>query len=378
MAYRRLKNQSGMTLMEVLIGNSLLIVVIFASLTVFKEIMASQSGAENYLNLVITRNRLMSQILDKRTWEPTSTAAENTAIKCLSDQDQSNAALRDCTGVTDGEINLYSLDGTVAFPFKTQSGTIGMDMNGVLCNHFVAPPASGHRTCPIGLSIALTAICDSAAPNCINPPFLIKARHTWNSLVEDASLRMSAFDFDIVSAGFVCPAQPANVALTDNPPVETSVSSVDGVTALPDVGSWAQTDPVLLPCRTVSIQFQFIQGNVSAIANNTTTVCLVDDGTGTCTHSIRYIRLADGTFTYDLQANGVTVANRPTWMALAGTEIFEFQVVNGLVKMCVSTRCLNLYELKLDAPFRLRVAPAVAPAAASPVVGAISISTQSL
>lgn len=366
-----------MTLIEVLIGNMLLVVVIFASLNVFKDVVKSQSGSENQLNLIVTRNRLLSQILDGRTWEMSAAAAENTALGCMVDQDHSSLSDRNCKSVANASVNLYALDNQLAFALQ-QPG-FGLNSNGVVCSSYVAAPAAGDRLCPVGVSVSMTALCDAGPATCFNPPFLVSARHAWNGDSAEPKMRVDAFDFDVITTGFYCPAQSDTVAWVGNANITVNGASVDGINNGAQVGSYAQTDPLLLPCRQLYLGFTINTGNYSvAQVNNTTTICLADEGLGTCGFSFALRRLADGSFTYDLLQDAAVVASKPSWMTLTGNESYEIQVTNGLVKFCIDSRCLTLFEAKLEGPFRIRAYPAWSTAVGQPIVENLLITSESL
>ncbi len=350
-----MKNNRGMTLIEALIGNALLIIVIFSSLSVFKDVVGAHVGSESYLNLIVTRNRLISHILDTRTWEHTVTATENTALSCLKNLDNPDATTRDCKSVVNQKINLYSLDEEVAFP--TKDATIGIGKAGPICNSFNAASGSGDANCPLGIDLTMTALCEAGSPTCYNPPMLFQAQFILNGDSTTPNINTQPFNFSVINTGSYCPTQNPAVGLVGDAEITATSTSVTGMTVASQVGHYAQSDP-MFPCRQSIVSFTINSSNYSNVAGNQTTVCLADEGLGTCGFSFVHKRSPAGVLSYDLVQNGVTVATKPTWMNMSGSESYELEVFNGMVKFCVDLRCLYFFENKLEGPFRVRVYPA--------------------
>lgn len=351
-----MRANQGMTLIEALIGNLLVAVVIFGSLFLFKEVVRTQANSESALSLAVTRNRLISHLLDARTWEATVAAAENSAFSCLQKQDEVSIANRDCAGVANAKINLYSIDNQKVFELKNSQ--IGINNTGGLCTSFQALPAAGDPNCPLGISLDAEAQCDSSLPNCLNPPFLFKVQFFYNGGPDKLPLNMAPFNFNFYGVGLYCPPQAPNVGWVGNGSITANPSQVFGITLASQVGQFANTTPYILPCRRVTLDFAIVSGNYDhSHANNSTRVCIVDAADGTCGYSFVHKLMPDGSYSYDLLEGAAVVATKPSWVNLNGDENFDFEVTNGLVKFCLNSQCLHLFEKKLEGPFLLRAYP---------------------
>ncbi len=351
-----LKNQRGMSLIEALVGNALLIMVIFASLSIFKDVVGAHVGSESFINYIVARNRLISNILDARGWNSTISAAENVGLACLLNQDQADPADRNCKTVTGATINIYSLDDEKIFPL--QDLTAGISRTGVVCTGFAASPAAPNADCPMGMTMKVDAQCDPAVANCGNAPMHFAATFAANGDPKSTPRNTTAFNFEVIASGLYCPVQNSSVELESDGTTVATDESVNGVTAA-QVGHYARSKATILPCRRAMVDFTINSFNYSPVAGNTTTACLTDEFTGTCLYSLVHSRQADGSFSFKLQENGVDVVTKPTWMTLMGGESFQFDIVNGMVKFCVDLRCIHFFENKLEGPFRVRFYPAI-------------------
>lgn len=375
-----IRGQAGLTLIEAVIGNTLLVIVIFASLSVYRESMEAQQGSTRNLNIAIARNSFISLLNDPMTWPTTVDAAENTALDCLRNQNNPATAARDCRAVQNRTFGVYALDATRTY--DTNNPNFGFDMNGAPCSTFQAPPATGDGTCPVGVNLKLSAQC-AAADDCMNPVFLAEGTFTFNGIPSQTRVSMGLMDFAMRIGGIGCPTPNSGIKFTGgtvipDPPTPGFGTSVAGLQLPAEAGQTSNTSPALFPCRHLLISFNFNPTNYSAYAGNQTEVCLREDADPSCRFSILHRRLADGSFTYDIAQNGTVLSQKPTWVTLTGTEQFQFEIINGLVKFCLDSQCLFFYPDKLSGPFNVLVRPAESPTSGTSVVDALAISQDNL
>ncbi len=362
-----MNNSRGMSLIETVVGIALLGIVSFLSLSTYQVIVRSQILSEKNLNVVLARNLLISYILDRRTWSPTVSASENLSLSCMYAQDQVAIGSRNCKATLPGPINLYAINNQVVFAL--QQSNVGLDMNGQLCNSFQASPGSGNASCPIGINFSITPQCDQMLASCFNPPYLIQGQFTRNGGDSSQVLNLAPYNFSILESGFYCPQQVPTVALTGDPSIVVNPTQVFGITNPTQLGHFASTNPLILPCRSIVIDFKIDTENYdNTQANNQTNICLADESLARCGIAFVHKVLPDGSYSFDLMEDATLVATKPTWMNLSGTETFEFNITNGLVKFCVDSHCLHLFEQKLEGPSRLRLYPGWVSAPGLPIV----------
>ena len=274
----------------------------------------------------------------------------------MHNQDQVSVASRNCNTNVPGPINLYSINNQIVFGL--QQANVGFDMNGQLCNLFEAQPSAGNANCPIGIGFTVTPQCDPNLPNCFNPLYLIQGKFTRNGGDSSRVLNLSPYNFSILESGFYCPPQDPSVALTGDSEIDVNTTQVIGKFDPIQDGHFATTDPLILPCRSVTFNFVINAANYSLTkANNKTIICLTDESVGSCGITFVSKVLPDGTYSFDLMEGTNLVATKPSWMNLTGAENFEIKISNGLVKFSVDAHCLHIFEQKLEGPSRLRLNP---------------------
>lgn len=373
-----ISKQSGMTLVEALVANVILIVAIYASLTIFNDMISSQVFLERGLNFVVARNRVVSHLLDEKTWTQTVAAAENTAFSCLVGQDQSADPARDCTGVTDAKFNVYALDATQVF--NSQNPNFGFSNTGANCATFQTPPATGDGSCPLGANLTVTAECPTPAITCANPTLRFSTQFTYNPGDTRHPLNIGPFAFTYVASGLFCPNQAAVAGWVGDGQIIASASAVDGKTSAAQDGHFATTTPGLLPCRIIGAEFVIVTAAYDgAHVGNQTMVCLADDASGNCLMTFIHKPVAAGGYTYELRDDtNAVIATPPAWLTLNGSEAFKFDITNGLVKFCVDSHCLHIFEKKLDVPFRLKAEPAYTTGPGTAVIDSLSLTIDEL
>lgn len=364
------KLSPGFTIIEALAGMAILLITFLASLAVFNMVANGQSANEASLGFVSARNQLVSLLIDDTSWQNMIDApgsVDNPKFNCLLKQNSVAAGERDCFGQTDPLViynikgDKYVMNGINAYDFRV--ATQGFSQKGLACNTFVAPPAAGDPLCPYQMVVTWSAVCE-ASP-CTNPPIVFRGLTTFNGGPNQPIPNTRNLNFQLIKSVLYCP--PPIVApgghVTGDPNVD--VSAIDRVrsTTFADVpfAETGMTDIVMAPCRRVSVQFQEDMNTVfTANANNTSSVYIRNESTGTDVFEFR--RLGNGAgYDYQLYADGAVVVNtKPTWQIISNASVFKFDIINGLVRFCVDERCTHYFSRKLDFPFRFVYKPASA------------------
>lgn len=371
-----IKSNSGMTLTEALVANVILIVAIYAVMTIFNDTIGSQIFLERGLNFVVARNRIVSHLLDAKTWDPTINASENTMFQCLQNQNLSATGPRNCAGITDAPFNVHALDGTMVF--NTLNANFGFTNLGANCTTFQAPPAVGNGTCPLGATVKVTAQCDPADTNCTNPSFLFTSQFLYNSSDTRYPLNIQPFNFSYVGSGLFCPNQATPIDLAGDGQISATSTTVFGKSMATQDGHYASTQTPMLPCRNVGMDFVVTGPNYDpAKVGNQTTVCIADATTGACIITFVHKLLVSG-MAYELRDGATVVSTQPSWLTLTGNEQFRFEVINGLARFCVEGRCVHYFETKIVAPFRLQIEPGYVTVPGAAMVDGFSASVDEL
>jgi prepilin-type N-terminal cleavage/methylation domain-containing protein len=354
-------NKQGFTLVESLIGVVLLGILMTSAMTIMSDLSLWQKRVELSFDYSSLRNQIVNQLIDYRAWSNTVKAPINTIYTCFLNQDHMAAADRDCTGQT-GTVNIFDLANTQVFDFKNAS--FGFTLKGEPCTTFSATAGAGNFNCPLRLNLTSEPMCDATLPTCENPLVKLTGQFVFNGAKEYANLRLSNLDFTLYKSNLYCPDQATPIGLLALNDVNIAGSQVTSTQSgkVTSIGI-AETDQKILPCRNVNITFNdFMPAAVLmpltlSDPENRSIVCLYNSLSNQCVYEFTRFNVA-GNYTYSLSYKGVVVANKPSWLTITSTSIFEFRISNGLVKFCVDDQCSHLFEGKLDFPFVLRVTPA--------------------
>ena len=195
-----LKDTRGMSLIETIVGATLLGITMFMAYSVFGSIFKAEATTKRSLSLIVARNNLVSHLLDAKTWINSTVATENTVLNCVAQQNQTDPVVRNCSGVTSAPINIYALDNTIAF--NLQRTNIGFDWFGQACDTYQTPPSDGNPHCPVGFSVVAIPQCAASLTTCLNPSFVFQAQFAVNAGQATNPMNMAAFNFKIYEAGF--------------------------------------------------------------------------------------------------------------------------------------------------------------------------------
>lgn len=361
------RNNSGLTIVESLVGLALLSIVMSSSLAIMKDIYIWQKRVEISLDYSSLRTQVMNQISDYRSWPNNVLAAGNTQLGCYKNQNTTTASDRNCSTLN-GAIDIYDYSNQKTYDF--QNASFGFSLTGEPCTTFNPVAGSGDPNCPLKINLTAKSLCANA--DCVNPLLKISGQFVYNGNKDYSNIRVSNMDFTVYKSNIYCPAQPTPIALNTFLTVNLIGANqvVSTVAGKNSSAGYAESSVNLVPCRNVSIKFNndlaaSVPGGLTlADAENTSNVCLYDPDSGKCVFTSEYTYDSVGSvYTYKLSydppsGTKSSVAQKPSWLTISGTSQAEFQVVNGLVKFCIDGQCLHYFEGKLDFPFKVRFQPA--------------------
>ncbi len=366
-----LGNKRGLTLVEALVGNILILIVLVSSLTIFKSILEGQKDVDAYLDYIVARNQIVNQIIDDRGWSYIVQSALNSStggggLSCYLLQDQQAVGSRDCRNsvAKNGQLlNIYNIRNELIYDF--QNAKTGLTPKGRACTTYAASGSgsSPDPNCALKLNLRATSVCP-AAGNCVNPPLQLVGDFEYNSGNNQKVPPLGILNFKFIKAGFYCPTQaPVTISNIGGATITAGkqvTSNQNTAFAPSDYGS---TNPSLMPCREVDINFLVDYpasapvGYSLSDAGNLSKVCLVETSTGVCFYEFR-LRYNGTNYIYELFYKGALQWTMPTWLALSPNSTqFEFLIQNGMVKFCVNGKCYHYFEQKLEFPFDVWFTP---------------------
>lgn len=159
-----IKNQKGLSLVEILIATSIVAVTTLTAVT-FNNLFFTRATDEiNQQSLLQIRNEINQILLDDEAFK--KTVDNNPALSCIKNKNS------ECRG-QGGQLALYDRHGNlyqfVASPGQASSGF--SSRNGV-CNNFSASP--GSLACPFQYTLTWQPICP-ASGKCSNPSMILSA-----------------------------------------------------------------------------------------------------------------------------------------------------------------------------------------------------------
>lgn len=360
-------NNSGLTIVESLVGFALLSIVMSSALAIMKDIYLWQKRVEISLDYSSLRTQVMNQIVDYRSWPNIVEASSNTQLSCFKNQNTSTSSDRNCSTLN-GAIDIYDYSNHKTYEF--QNANFGFSLTGDPCTTFNATAGAGDPNCPLKVNLTAKSLCSNV--DCVNPLLKVSGQFVYNGNKDYSNIRVSNMDFVVYKSNIYCPSQSLPISLNTFLTVNLVganqvVSTVLGKNISP---GYAESAVNIVPCRKVSIKFNndlaaSVPGGMAlSDAENVSKVCLYDSDSGKCVFSAEYSYDSVGAiYTYNLSydpPSGTknTVAQKPSWLTISGSNQMEFQVVNDLVKFCIDGQCLHYFEGKLDFPFKVRIHPA--------------------
>ncbi|MEN0057404.1 MAG: hypothetical protein AAGB31_01110 [Bdellovibrio sp.] len=362
---KNILNRKGVTLIESLVGVVLILGSIMGALGVLQLVSGGQKKNEDDLDYVAKRNQVISLLIDDTSWGKMVDEDENPEMGCLLKQDATSESERDCTGKTDS-LRLLNIKGELVYDFR--SAVVGFSRAGKDCDTYDGTPGGGNPVCPYRLDVRWEALCSSSP--CINPPIRFRGTHSFNSPLNQIVPNLEVLDFTVIKMGMFCPSTTVPnglVAGSQTTYVAPSQVMSDQNTKVNTIGI-ARSNQVMVPCRRINMSFVEDMPNAGDVSapyyaidpENNASVAIVNEGTNTAVYEFVRHNIG-GVNTYELRYNGVTVFNKPNWLTIDRSTLFQFKIVNGLVKFCIEERCYHYFPEKLDFPFRFSFRPAALP-----------------
>lgn len=153
------RNDSGLTLVESLVGIALLSIVMSSSLAIMKDILLWQKRVEISLDYSSLRTQVMNQVSDYRSWPNSVLATGNTQLACFKNQNTSVAADRNCSALN-GAIDIYDYSNVKTYDF--QNANFGFSLTGDSCTTFNPVAGSGDPNCPLKINLTAQSLCANA------------------------------------------------------------------------------------------------------------------------------------------------------------------------------------------------------------------------
>jgi hypothetical protein len=352
-------NQKGLSILEALITMFLILGVMIASLSLFKDPLVSQKNINIQTNFSLVRSNVLNLLRSTGAWNQTMLGANNAAyFSCIMLQGSATDSDRDCA-LTVQDLDIYDTKGTLIFNF--QNPGYGFKINGTPCDatsgpYIATPP--GNPLCPLRLDLKIQALC--AASPCENPNMRITGSFSYTTPTP-LPLNLDILQFVLLKSATFCPAQAAPTLIVQGADVSLTGSQVAatiaGKTAI--VGHVHYSN-LLLPCQTVQFNFNYGLGAWDLDADTVpdtegiASVCLIHPTLG----CLFEIQLDPSVPTFNILYQGAVVATKPATYTLASTSTLGFRIYNGRVQVCFDGICFFNFPQKLGAPFDVEYRPA--------------------
>ena len=350
-------NRKGASLIEALITMFMITAVIFASLSLFKDPIATQNQVDIQMNYLIARQNILNILRSPPAWNQTMLHSTNAAIfNCFLNQNSTTDANRDCP-LGSFNMNLYDVKGNPIY--LSQDATTGFAPDGTICaTPYVAPPAPPNPQCYVRLNLTASPIC--AASPCENPQLEVVGNFEIHNTTEHP-FNVNLLNFRLKMNGSFCPVQTNPTLVSQGAAVSVVgnqvAATVGGKVAIAGSGHF---DQLLLPCRKIQFNFSYALGlndfDVDGVQDpeSFAGVCLMHPTLG-CLYELR---IDPKLSSYDLLYNGAVVATKPPHFNFTSGSVLGFKIYNGRVQACFDSVCFYTFEAKLGAPFDVRFRPA--------------------
>ena len=155
-------NQRGFSLVEVMIATGISAIVVLGASSLFIDSAKLESSQERQFWIAARRMEFQGLIRSQNGWA--SILTNNPAMSCF-------AAGTSCSGVSTSQALKLPVDSIV---LDGALNTVGLKNKGDFCNAFDS--VTGNSSCPVGIQLNWTALCDDA--NCLHaqPKVTIKFR----------------------------------------------------------------------------------------------------------------------------------------------------------------------------------------------------------
>lgn len=352
---RRIVNNHGLTLLEVLVAVSIVMTTIVLSFGVIASINKQSKHSEVVAQILVFRNNIVNTLRNKNVWA--SIVKNNPSMICIKD-------FSDCRGeggLTSGEFNIYLENDVLSY--SSASATQGFDLNGKVCEDFVGTGATGNIQCPIKLKLYWFPVCHPTE-NCIKPAIRVRGEFTVNTPQALFDFNLSRINFDLVQTAQYCDPQELPGVLDEHntgvPLSAVGNVSVHSTDLNNRPGGFATIQQDISYCNTVKLSFRLDLINAMTSPENSSLICFyapVGDSpfTSVCSFAMRHI--FDGTKnTYQLENTSSVLYTSTTTIASADT--FEFGIANGVVKFYQNGSLRFVFPSPIISKTRVKFKPA--------------------
>lgn len=180
-----LKNPRALSLVELLIGLSIMGIASLVALAIYKQFFGIQKHMQFRETVQTLRSSLLLNLKHSSAWQSTIEDAANASMVCLKDSTSCCATCADsadltsaCTTGQTGAFALKDSSGTVIFPNTTTNASAGFDANGHPCTNFNGIEGSGEDSCPFQINLTWRAACFDCG--CTKPQVYVNALIKYN------------------------------------------------------------------------------------------------------------------------------------------------------------------------------------------------------
>jgi len=201
---KRWLNFKGMTIVEAMVGVSVLTIVGLSTAAVITNMAQAKKYIDIHRSAVLVNKQIVAKIQSEYSWERT---IQGLGISCLvNDTDCSShvnypagtsVALPEGVTVTDVSSNLSLYDERGNLFYNTAAGGSGFSLSGMPCDDF--DRLNGNKRCPFRYNLQWRARCPSAGA-CINPQIEINGQfvYRWAQNEPQPPLNANQFSFTML------------------------------------------------------------------------------------------------------------------------------------------------------------------------------------
>ena len=187
---RNLKNMTraqgaGFSIVQVLMASALMGLVALGVASLMRSAQKGQAQSNVAFHADMTRRSLGAVLSHPDAWaktaaDPRNSRASSSALDCLASGTPCTEDGADLGAggkpVQNYPVNVV-LDASGGVVFDASSPSKGVSAQGVPCDGFKAPPASGNDACPLRFEIAWSALCGAS---CVGPQIKIQVKAVYN------------------------------------------------------------------------------------------------------------------------------------------------------------------------------------------------------
>lgn len=183
--FKKIMNNKGMTIIEVLVAAGLAAVVGLGITTMMQNMFIEQKKTVLFATLKDLKYRIENTVRDPSAWSNSINAAGYNTSSRFADLRALPAGSVDITGVTYStpeKVVLFDGSNALSMNLLGPAATAGNGFTetGAVCTTFSAVASSGVDACPISYRILIGFACPGAATACGNPQMRILGRLLYN------------------------------------------------------------------------------------------------------------------------------------------------------------------------------------------------------